>query len=354
MKAVLFLFCFVSAAVLADDIRAAPGKEPPAKSNSAEPLRRSNRPLIGAIRWDGWGNNCAIGQDSERLLGPARYQHRAPFFVATAGPDFIKFKPLSQEIMDTEIGYALHAGIDYWAFDWYPPGNGMELARDLFLASHKRAGLEWCVVLGTNAFDMKRDAPWLAAEFAQPGYQKVLDGRPLIYLFTSIPRADLATLRELSLKSCGRSPYVAIMGWTAKETAQACEAIGADAITMYTAGTEKNWNDFSELKEVIPNVSTGWDPTPFRDTHVAWYPAENIGKDFRGWSATPKQLVASLETAFTWTRAHPTKVPANTILLYAWNEHAEGGWLCPTFTPQGPNTERVDALHDWLSGHNSP
>ena len=353
MKAVILLFCFVSAVSLADDVRVNREKERPAKVDSAEPLRRAHRPLIGAIRWDGWGTNCAIGKDSERVLGLAKYQHRAPFFVAAAGPDFIQFKPLSQEIMDTEIGYAIHAGIDYWAFDWYPSGNGMEVARNLFLASHKREQLKWCVVLGTNPFDMHRDAPWLAAEFAKPEYQKVLDGRPLVFLFAAIRLTDLAALRELSLKSCGNSPYVAMMGWTAKDAAEACEAIGADAITKYAAGTEKSWDEYSQLKEAIPNVSTGWDPTPFRDTHVAWYPPEFVPKDFVGWSATPKQLVASMEAAFAWTRANPTKDPANTILVYGWNEHSEGGWLCPTYTPQGPNTERIDALHDWLSGQSS-
>lgn len=316
----------------------------------ATPPASSTRPLIGAIRWDGWGNNCAVGRDCERVLSPSKYRHRAPFFVETAGSELIKFKPLSQEIMDAEIGYAIHAGIDYWAFDWYPPGSGMELARNFYLTSTKRESLKWCVVLGTNPFDMDRDAPWLAAKFAKPGYQKVLEGRPLIYLFTPIARKDLAVLRELSIKSCGKSPYVAMMGWTAEEAARACDEVGADAISMYAGGMEKNWSDYSKLKDVIPNVGTGWDPTPFRDTQVAWYPRENIEKDFVGWSATPKQLVTSMESAFLWTRAHPGKVPANTVLVYAWNEHSEGGWLCPTFTPQGPNTERIDALHEWLAG----
>ncbi len=329
--------------------REAGGKE---GIEEATPPASSARPLIGAIRWDGWGNNCEVGRDCERVLSPSKYRHRAPFFVGSTGPDSIKFKPLSQEIMDAEIGYAIHAGIDYWAFDWYPPGSGMELARNFYLTSAKREGLKWCVVLGTNPFDMNRDAPWLAAEFAKPEYQKVLDGRPLIYLFTPIARKDLAVLRELSINSCGKSPYVAMMGWTAAEAAQACETVGADAVSMYAGGMEKNWSDYSKLKEIIPNVGTGWDPTPFRDTHVAWYPRENIEKDFVGWSATPKQLVASMESAFAWTHANSDKAPANTILVYAWNEHSEGGWLCPTFTPQGPNTERIDALHEWLSARN--
>ena len=183
----------------------------------------------------------------------------------------------------------------------------------------------------------------LAAEFAKPGYQKVLDGRPLIYLFGQIPSTDLAALRELSQKSCGKNPYVAMMGWSAAQAAQDCETMGADAVTMYNGGTEKNWNEYSKLKAAVPNVSTGWDPTPLRDAHVASYPSDLVG-----WSATPQQVVASLESAFVWTKANPKKVPANTVLVYAWNEHSEGGWLCPTFSPQRPNTERIDALHKWL------
>jgi len=349
MKTVILFFCFASAVGLAGGAPVSHDQGRAAERPPAEPPAHSNHPLIGAIRWDGWGSESRVGKDSERVLSPDKYHYRAPFFVAEAGADSITFKPLTQEIMDTEIAYALHAGIDYWAFDWYPPGQGMELARNLFLASTKREHLKWCVVLGTYSFDMDRDAPWLAAEFAKPEYQKVLDGRPLVYLFTPISRANLATLRELSLKSCGKTPYVAMMGWTAEKAAQACETVGADAISMYAGGTEKNWSDYSKLKEIIPNVSTGWDPSPFKDTHISWYPPENVAKDFVGWSVTPRQLVASLKTSFLWTRANPEKVPANTVLIYAWNEHSEGGWLCPTFTPQGPNTERIDALHDWLT-----
>lgn len=327
-------------------------KERSANLNSVDPLTHSNRPLIGAIRWDGWGNECKVGKDTERVLGPSKYQYRAPFFVAEAGENFIKFKPLTQEIMDLEIGYAIHAGIDYWAFDWYPPGQGMEHARNLFLASTKRERLKWCVVLGTYFFDMQRDAPWLASEFAKPEYQKVLDDRPLVYLFTPIRPADLNTLRELSQQSCGKTPYVVMMGWTAEKTMQDCIKMSADAISMYAGGMEKNWNEYSKLKELIPNVSTGWDPSPFKETYISWYPAENVAKKFDGWSVTPKGLIANLKAAFIWTKVNQDKNPANTVLIYAWNEHAEGGWLCPTFTPKGPNTERIDALHEWLFGDN--
>jgi hypothetical protein len=287
------------------------------------------------------------------VLGPDKYHHRAPFFVAEAGLNFLKFKPLSQEIMDQEIAFAKHAGIDYWAFDWYPPGSGLELARNFYLASKSQKDVKWCVVLGTNPFRIDRDAPWLAKEFGKPGYQKVLDGRPLVYLFTPISRADLDALRKLSLESCGKDPYVAMMGWTAEKVAKDCDTVGANAVSMYAGGSKKNWDTFSKRKEIVPNVSTGWDPSPFRDTHVAWYPPENVKENFVGWTATPQQIVASLKESFAWTKANQSKAPANTVLIYAWNEHSEGGWLCPTFTPRVPNTERVDALHQHLFGKSS-
>ena len=31
--------------------------------------------------------------------------------------------------------------------------------------------------------------------------------------------------------------------------------------------------------------------------------------------------------------------------MYAWNEHDEGGWPVPTWTPEGkPDTSRLDAI----------
>ena len=347
MKAVVFLFFLLPAMGMADDERAENNKVRAAGVQANESQPSLKRPLVGAIRWDGWGLKGDVGKGSEQVLGLAKYQHRAPFFVAEAGADSIRFKPYSQEIMDTEIDYAVRAGIDYWAFCWYPPGSGLEIARNLFLSSKKQERPKWCVILGTMTFDMARDAPWLAAEFAKPNYQKVLDGRPLVYLFTPMSRADLSALREFSLKTCGKSPYVAMMGWDAASAVQACEQVGADAITRYAGGEWTSWEAYAKVKELIPNVGIGWDPTPFRDTPMPWYPP--VAKNFVGSTATPEQMVAVLESAFHWTRANPTKNPANTLLIYAWNEHAEGGWLCPTYTPQGPNTEKIDALHEWLS-----
>jgi hypothetical protein len=41
---------------------------------------------------------------------------------------------------------------------------------------------------------------------------------------------------------------------------------------------------------------------------------------------------------------NPDLTPANAVIIYAWNENDEGGWLIPTLDPDGtPNLERIGA-----------
>lgn len=62
-------------------------------------------------------------------------------------------------------------------------------------------------------------------------------------------------------------------------------------------------------------------------------------------TATPDELAAHLRAAVEWTQVNRDLNPANVIIIYAWNEHDEGGWLQPTLGADGrPNEERIRAL----------
>jgi hypothetical protein len=53
----------------------------------------------------------------------------------------------------------------------------------------------------------------------------------------------------------------------------------------------------------------------------------------------------SIREAIEWTAANRDLNPANALIIYAWNEHDEGGWLQPTLGSDGrPNEERIQAL----------
>jgi hypothetical protein len=55
-----------------------------------------------------------------------------------------------------------------------------------------------------------------------------------------------------------------------------------------------------------------------------------------------------------FVRQHPTLCPANTVIVYAWNEHDEGGWLCPTWTPGGvADARRLNEISTILRGEDT-
>ena len=62
-------------------------------------------------------------------------------------------------------------------------------------------------------------------------------------------------------------------------------------------------------------------------------------------TATPDEIAAHLREALAWTQANRDLNPANAIILYAWNEHDEGGWLQPTLGADGkPDASRIRAI----------
>jgi hypothetical protein len=46
-----------------------------------------------------------------------------------------------------------------------------------------------------------------------------------------------------------------------------------------------------------------------------------------------------------WYKKHPGKKGTELVLIYAWNEFDEGGWLVPALPPpHGEGAARIDAL----------
>ena len=333
--------------------------------------REPGRPLVGVIRWDGWVGNKGtwqVGPILERTLGPERFHYRAPFFSIVKGKDSISINGATQEIMDQEIAYAKDAGIDYWAYCYYPDGCGLEQARKLHQTSKHANDVKWCVILGGSfEFDSTKDySKSLVADFARENYQKVLDGRPLVYLLhgSTFTKAGLDKLRSMTTSSNLKTPYVVVMEWSAKGASEYCDKIGADALSCYaTMGKDnlpfaefmpahsiKTWEQYATKKPVVPWVCTGWNCRPRMESPNPWtkYYADSTNCQ----DASPKDIRDFLVSTIKWTQSNRDKAVANTILVYAWNEHDEGfGAICPTLGKDGkPNTERLEAVKEALRG----
>ncbi|MBX3255303.1 MAG: glycoside hydrolase family 99-like domain-containing protein [Chitinophagaceae bacterium] len=337
-------------------------------TSAASPFKEREKPLVGAIRWDGWvGDLNRAGLEVERILSPNQYHYRAPFFSTIVNDDSIQCRGTTQAIMDQEIAYAKYAGLDYWAFCWYPPHSGLDTARQLYLTSKHRDDINWCVILGTNPFDYNKDGKWLVERFKESNYQKVLNGRPLVYIFsaTATLLSQLIELRNLSRLAGVPDPYIVVMEFSIRNAVAAADSLHADAISCYASvsdfetgapykgaayspavskSDQAGWEKYvASGKKLVPWVTTGWNPKPRIERSVLWnsyYTSDGYAKD-----GTPDQIAQGLQNAINWSRSNANAAEANVILMYAWNEFDEGGWICPTL---GNNTSRLDAIRKIL------
>ncbi len=308
-------------------------------------IKRSETTTVGAIRWDAWythdGKQGSIISQVERSLSPARFHFRAPFFAEITGKDSIIIPEYTQEIFDREMAYAKYAGIDYFAYVWYE--GAMKAARVFHTKSKYKNDVKMCVCFDGNAINKDYARKEMRTLLKEDYYMTVLDGRPLMYYFASGTNTyeihqDILYYRQLAKEIGVKEPFAVVMNSSVKNA----EAVSGDAISKY--GVSKSGLTFNKLAasavelwesnnktgfQYVPNLTAGWDPEPRYINPVSW---TTVNKG--SWSETAKsqEIFEHLAYALSYMQ-HPEvkkNTMANTVIMYAWNEHDEGGWICPT------------------------
>lgn len=338
----------------------------------------STRPIVGAIRWDAWhGPASQVGLIVEKTLAPAHWHHRLPFYGRVVGENAVEARADTQEIMDQEIAYAHAAGLDYWAFVIYPEEEALSLGLKLYLSSERKSRINFCLNLQGGWESRGGPDAWpdkvrrYVGYFREPTYQTVSGGRPLVFLYSveglvgggrfetwDDARAAFDRLRAEARDAGVGDPYIVAQGWSPDTLKEQARKLGLDAIGAYasTAGakaasyaelaahTERWWDAFRATGcEVAPLVTAGWDMRPRVETPVPWVEGGDIEQYYE--APTPEELARHVEAGLRWLRDNPDAAPAQAILIYAWNEFDEGGWLCPTLAE---GTARLDALREVL------
>jgi len=322
------------------------------------------RPLVGAIRWDAWTGG-SVTEQVERTLRPRKYHDRLPWFAEIVGDNKVRIDGSPQSVMDREIDFAAHAGLDYWAFLIYPKENPMSVALEQYLRSERREQVKFCMILhntlNANEANWPAERDRAIALMKEPGYVTVLEGRPLVYAFTGrgFPFTRFAEFLKAA-HAADLNPYCVFMGWNPAADWQRVSRYGFNAFSAYARGGDQA--DFSELVEsteryywenaaranvpYIPMVTTGWDKRPRKDNPVSWEKDHGYHKqEVFPSKATPEQIATHLSRAIKFVESHPNICTARAIIIYAWNEHDEGGWLTPTLGSAGePDTVRLDAI----------
>jgi len=338
----------------------------------------SERPIVGAIRWDAWYGRSGPVKQTEVSLGPPKYHFRLPWFARVVGAGKVSINGDFQEIVEKEIAYAAEAGLNYWAFVDYWDDSNMSIALRRYRAAQDKRGVRFCLIEEGTRLDTVGVRGWarLVEHFKDPNYQTVLEGRPLLFVFVKTQRLGRKAWQELGVAATAagfKRPYLVLMGWQPQQDAKDMAALGFDAVSAYAYGGSYTMTPPSYAQQCaairrdrwekchalgIPCVtfaSAGWDTRPRNERPPSWITGATATPDntppaqqkplIDAVTATPDELAAHLREALDWTQRNRDINPSNAIIIYGWNENDEGGWLIPTLGADGrPNEERIKAL----------
>lgn len=317
---------------------------------------------IGAIRWDAWFPNSPWAAH----IHDKQWVARLPFY---GSPVVDISKKIDQALGDTtesEAAYAASAGIDYFAFTLYAKqsdeGNTNIIMSQFseplekFLSLKNKYGMHFSLILPdtksyTENASIRRQ---FASYVGQASFVRTSDGRPVVFLLmpgspnairSSDVERDIIATRDVVIQdviqSVGKQPFLVALSFDANDGSYLVKNFNFDAFSSYgnplgssdrgdsgarsfsrCANSSKYYWSVANKNGTayIPPVSLGWDYRPVTDEK---------GRSKRPeWCAPPQgNDVRDLITSAFANARLPT---FRSILIYAWNEFLEGGFLAPT------------------------
>lgn len=332
-----------------------------AMTTSALAATPNARAKVGAYYFDGWSGGTNQIHLTDRLK--TEFAHREPIW------GWLDNTP---EVMRQQIDLAADHGIAFFSFCWYWPEAAekktpLNNALELFLGAKNRDRMEFCLLVANHGGFRIGPKDWETVSdkwielFKKPGHLLV-DGKPLLVFFSSRElknsfggpagvRKALDRLRAKAVSAGLKGVTVAgcctpgpEYGW---DNLDDLAAAGFDLFTGYNypgtgaqpgvkrqtfasmiSGHEGIWESFAKKTKVpyIPAVTTGWDMRPWEKKDL---PAQRQSIYYP--DRTPAAVRQFVEKAIDWLDRHPDRtVRERLVLLYAWNENGEGGYLTPT------------------------
>lgn len=311
------------------------------------------RAMVGAYYFDGWAGESDRWRDDPKWLELRPPTHLTKRLLE----EFSDREPIwgwrddSQEAVELQIDLAADHGIAFFAFCWYWNSDPEKVARDpkhtgleLFLKARNNYRMGFCLLVANHQGFLFRDADeWAKAGelwlryFEHPQYVTV-GGRPLLIIFNPAngDREGFERIQAMARKEGFPGVAIAACGGGARE-------MGFTHATHYNiipgyAGTsearpyeeliqahERAWRGTREQPYLLA-LSVGWDKRPWEGPRGLGQPP---GSYYVG--RTPERFAAALKSALAWMDAHPEETAAERIvMIYAWNEFGEGGYLAPT------------------------
>lgn len=334
------------------------------KEKEPEEPKPNKRIKIGAIRWDGHISNDQTGDGGDGTLIEERLSfslpelgatNNAPWFSEFHDPEWlhskgkiqgyatVRFKP-TQATMDEEIRLARDAGLDYWLVNYYADDAKLGAARWRFINSKKKNGFKIAymglgLTPGSEDYREKMSKIW-NEHLIQDWYMKI-DGKPVVAFFMEWAGEDKNGVNYKKakqivddLKRYHGEVYSIILNWyTGNKSNNAVRSGDFDAYSTYAVAGDRdvpysnhvkaslNWlND--ALKE---GVKFAPNPTIAINDRARWWAGHNGQILSERPQPTESELREYLIEYFQFVFDKDISHLIDTVIIYAWNEHSEGG-----------------------------
>ena len=345
-----------------------------------EPVSKQKKRLIGTIRWDAFVKSVPDGKLPAdyvaRVLSYKEYHNQAPFFSLVDG-EKVSFPEYTLETWEKEADYAVKGGLDYFAYIWYNSNDDMSQPRKIHLQSPNKDKILMCGILERirdeitmgELFSAMKDSCYLR-----------LDTRPVVFLYgmDRWSREEVSSLCTMAENAGIKEPlYIVGMSSENRQVAFLSNySKGIDAISWYGIGANKKDMSYEELKnqcealmknaggfckrnniDIIPSFTTGRDTRARIRTGVFWCAGdpnakEDKDKPYHNMYALPptnEELRNHIEATIRYVDENRDATRSYMICSYGWNEHEEGGWLCPTLSVDENNNVIRDENGNILS-----
>ena len=336
--------------------------------------------LVGAYYFDGWaGTNSNANNPNEPWAAKAP-THLTRRMVE----EFPEREPVwgwrddTQEIMERQIDLAADNGIDFFLFCWYWQNNrgyinenaikndSKHASMALYLTAQNKSKIQYCLLVANHAgSEIIGNDNWADAVrhwmpyFRDPQYVTV-DGKPLVVIFGTgddaindeqIESMQATAIKEglkngLSIAGCGANATVRRKAFTHSThynlTSGYSDGSLEQPFQLLIDRAKPQWTG-TETQPYMPTVNSGWDKRP-------WEGPAGLNQA-EGWyytGDTPDLFKSFLRDAIVWMYLNPTKTTKEKIvLIYAWNELGEGGYLTPTQgDPEAAKLKKIKELLD--------
>lgn len=334
---------------------------------------------VGAYYFDGWAGKNKQADNTNEPWAKNAPSHLTKRFVR----DFSERQPVwgwrddTQEIMERQIDLAADNGLDFFLFCWYwrdnkGPININALEEDhhhtsmeLYLKAKNKNRLKYSLLIANHAgSEILGNENWESAVrywvrfFKDPQYIKV-DGKPLIVIFgtgdDAITDEQIAIMQKtakkegfkdgLSIAGCGEPAKKKAFNYSTHYNLTSGYADGHEEHKFQELidKAKPKWRG-SEAQPYIPVLNSGWDKRP-------WEGPEGLSQK-EGWyfpDSSPQLFKSFLKDAVKWMDDNPTRTTKERlILIYAWNELGEGGYLVPT--KGDPSAAKLKMIKEVVDG----